>query len=111
MVAIYNDARFVYGVTTNYNPNTAINTNYITTTGTTTAGATVTPTFSWEGNKMANTPTAFEIAEALFVLKPKLRKKYKNCADALLNDIIAAADGKNSWNAAQKLGSVLGLED
>lgn len=109
----------------NYNANTATVSGGTTINGQTfaTAGTyTVTPTFyyttgstpsyaranlSWGGNVSSADDS---LIEALFTLKPRLRKKYKGDTEKFRTDLLDAAQQRKEEDATRKLSDLLGIE-
>lgn len=59
---------------------------------------------SWQGSDM-------DVIDALFALKPKLKKKYKGVRDSFRKDLIAAAEHRKALDATIKLDDLLSFED
>lgn len=51
-----------------------------------------------------------DVIDALFTLKPRLKKKYKGNREAFRKDLLAAAEHKREIDAVLKLDDLLGIE-
>lgn len=94
------DYGYIYTTTTN-TTSPLIDNNYVNNTA---AGITVTLP------ERKNVVSASDLAEALFVLKPKLSKKYKEDTNQFIADVMAAATHSEGEDALWKLGK-LGVHD